>query len=203
VAEVLLPNELGFEQWYVKNVFDLERSPIGSAECGSQRKAWHAALEASQHVALRQALDLLRGLHPEITRDEPMEVSQQIFDHVMATHAQARRDLVNAHENIQARDQVLLRQRAALAAQGLTFEAPAPHPAGPAGAHLAQLVGDACACRSCLRARDARDAAGWPILMGTMVVCMQCGNKRCPHAESHESACTGSNQPSGGERFGH
>lgn len=70
-----------------------------------------------------------------------------------------------------------------------------PHPAGIAGAHLAQVVGDACACRRCLRERDARDPTGWPILLGTMIVCLTCGNKRCPNSESHEYACTGSNDP--------
>lgn len=28
-----------------------------------------------------------------------------------------------------------------------------------------------------------------------MIVCPTCGNKRCPHATSHEHACTGSNEP--------
>lgn len=27
------------------------------------------------------------------------------------------------------------------------------------------------------------------------VVCETCGNKRCPHAQSHENVCTGSNAP--------
>lgn len=67
----------------------------------------------------------------------------------------------------------------------------APHPAGFAGAHLAQVVGDACACRSCLRARDARDASGWPILLGTFIVCLECGDKRCPKASDHAQACGG------------
>lgn len=28
-----------------------------------------------------------------------------------------------------------------------------------------------------------------------MIVCADCGNKRCPHAADHERACTGSNDP--------
>jgi hypothetical protein len=28
-----------------------------------------------------------------------------------------------------------------------------------------------------------------------MIVCAQCGNKRCPHANDHENACTQSNEP--------
>lgn len=27
------------------------------------------------------------------------------------------------------------------------------------------------------------------------VVCSECGNKRCPHANDHRNACTGSNEP--------
>jgi hypothetical protein len=66
-----------------------------------------------------------------------------------------------------------------------------PHPGGFAGARLAQLTGGKCACRSCIRERGDRDEAGWPLLMGTMIVCVECGNKRCPRANSHENACSG------------
>jgi hypothetical protein len=72
--------------------------------------------------------------------------------------------------------------------------APALHPGGAAGAHLAAVTAGKCACRTCMRERDDRDASGWPILLGTMVVCLECGNKRCPKAESHDHACTGSNE---------
>ncbi len=51
VASEGLPNELGFEQWYVDNAFDYVRDPIGSRDCSLQRKAWHggiAALRAGQ-----------------------------------------------------------------------------------------------------------------------------------------------------------
>ncbi|CAH6035592.1 hypothetical protein AN2353V1_1726, partial [Citrobacter koseri] len=36
-----------------------------------------------------------------------------------------------------------------------------------------------------------------PVTMGDMrfVVCPECGNKRCPHANDHRNACTGSNKP--------
>ena len=43
-----------------------------------------------------------------------------------------------------------------------------------------------CSCRNCR-----------PITMTDMrfVVCPDCGNKRCPHANDHRNACTGSNEP--------
>ena len=31
--------------------------------------------------------------------------------------------------------------------------------------------------------------------MSCMIVCPQCGNKRCPHATDHNLTCTNSNQP--------
>lgn len=36
-----------------------------------------------------------------------------------------------------------------------------------------------------------------PVTMGDMrfVVCPECGNKRCPHTNDHNNACTGSNEP--------
>lgn len=40
-------------------------------------------------------------------------------------------------------------------------------------------------CRECMR--DAEVA--W------MVVCVKCGNKRCPHATDCALACSGSNEP--------
>jgi hypothetical protein len=43
-----------------------------------------------------------------------------------------------------------------------------------------------CWCRTCR-----------PVTMNDMrfVVCPECGNKRCPHANDHNNACTGSNEP--------
>lgn len=43
-----------------------------------------------------------------------------------------------------------------------------------------------CWCRTCrpITLRDMR-----------FVVCPECGNKRCPHANDHRNACTGSNEP--------
>ncbi|MDA8498751.1 hypothetical protein [Citrobacter sp. Igbk 17] len=43
-----------------------------------------------------------------------------------------------------------------------------------------------CQCRACR-----------PVTMNDMrfVVCPECGNKRCPHANDHNNACTGSNEP--------
>lgn len=48
-----------------------------------------------------------------------------------------------------------------------------------------QVIPD-CSCRTCrpVTFTDSR-----------FVVCPECGNKRCPHANDHRHACTGSNEP--------
>ncbi|MCK7221008.1 hypothetical protein L8P25_20200 [Enterobacter cloacae] len=48
-----------------------------------------------------------------------------------------------------------------------------------------QVIPD-CSCRTCrpVTFSDSR-----------FVVCPECGNKRCPHANDHRNACTGSNEP--------
>jgi ribosomal protein L32 len=52
-----------------------------------------------------------------------------------------------------------------------------------------------CNCRQCLLDRDERDFQGMPVTMTRMIVCSECGNKRCPHATNHIYACTDSNEP--------
>lgn len=47
-------------------------------------------------------------------------------------------------------------------------------------------------CRACSTAWER---------MTTFIVCKTCGNKRCPHAEDHRYACTGSNKPDQVPRF--
>lgn len=51
-----------------------------------------------------------------------------------------------------------------------------------------------CGCRKCLAARDERGFGGFPVAMTRMIVCSECGNKRCPHATDHDLACTRSNE---------
>jgi hypothetical protein len=55
------------------------------------------------------ALGLLCGLHPEITRDEPLEVAQQIFDHVQAERADHAREVKSLRQTI---DELLRRSPA-------------------------------------------------------------------------------------------
>ncbi len=51
-----------------------------------------------------------------------------------------------------------------------------------------------CYCYNCNK--DRLDETGrLPYTMTRMIVCPDCGNKRCPHSTDHNLACTGSNDP--------
>lgn len=56
-----------------------------------------------------------------------------------------------------------------------------------------------CGCRQCLRDRnEGKTFADGTFLkeeLTRMVLCLKCGNKRCPHATDHRYACAGSNLP--------
>lgn len=56
----------------------------------------------------------------------------------------------------------------------------------------------AAGCQRCddERLKQLVEATGdWTQGFGGMIVCSECGNKRCPKATWHENACTGSNEP--------
>ena len=48
-------------------------------------------------------------------------------------------------------------------------------------------------CRKCLS--KVVDANGVPVTMTRLIVCPECGNKRCPKASDHNLKCTHSNMP--------
>lgn len=52
-------------------------------------------------------------------------------------------------------------------------------------------VSATCGCFSCLS--NYRQENGLSITASFMVLCRECGNKRCPKATHHDNACTGSN----------
>ena len=51
---------------------------------------------------------------------------------------------------------------------------------------------DACGCYECNKDRMVGNV---PYVMTRMIVCPQCGNKRCPHSTDHNLPCTNSNDP--------
>jgi hypothetical protein len=49
-------------------------------------------------------------------------------------------------------------------------------------------------CENCHRCLDGvRNEYGFPASSSRMIVCLTCGNKRCPHATDHRLKCTNSN----------
>jgi len=53
-----------------------------------------------------------------------------------------------------------------------------------------------CWCYECNRERQTFiGGMSVPFFRTHMIVCPECGNKRCPKATNHENACTGSNEP--------
>lgn len=63
---------------------------------------------------------------------------------------------------------------------------------------MSQQKSEPCDCFKCTLERPdgERDPVfGVRLDMMRMFVCSVCGNKRCPHATSHEFECTGSNEP--------
>ena len=50
-----------------------------------------------------------------------------------------------------------------------------------------------CYCYNCNK--DRKDKSGFPYALTRMIVCPECGNKRCPHSTDHNLTCTGSNDP--------
>ena len=54
------------------------------------------------------------------------------------------------------------------------------------------LIESHCCLRCFEEKPNSANGAGFPPLR-LMIVCPDCGNKRCPKATFHENACTGSN----------
>lgn len=56
-----------------------------------------------------------------------------------------------------------------------------------------------CECHYCIKTKNLRSDGehgwSWPLSAVKMILCPDCGNKRCPKASNHELRCTGSNEP--------
>src|SRR5690349_8818694 len=73
--------------------------------------------------------------------------------------------------------------------EGMTFEQYGQH-------FVFFTAGDKCGCHRCAddMERVIDDDSGMVSFQG-MIVCSECGNKRCPHATDHRIECSGSNEP--------
>lgn len=52
-------------------------------------------------------------------------------------------------------------------------------------------------CHECLKGKEIESPGGFklPATSSRMILCPDCGNKRCPKATNHRFPCTGSNEP--------
>lgn len=59
---------------------------------------------------------------------------------------------------------------------------------------------DACECHACIEEFNLKAVSGddfissLPLSAVKMILCPDCGNKRCPKASNHNNECTGSNE---------
>ena len=51
-----------------------------------------------------------------------------------------------------------------------------------------------CECHACINKYQIKCEAGLPLNFTRMILCRDCGNKRCPKASDHRNACTQSNE---------
>lgn len=51
----------------------------------------------------------------------------------------------------------------------------------------ASIVAGLCGCWRCMETRKEQRAC--------IILCPECGNKRCPRASDHDLSCSGSNDP--------
>jgi len=57
-------------------------------------------------------------------------------------------------------------------------------------------IRDVCECYQCIIDNDLRDPySQFPLYLTRVIVCPECGNKRCPKGTNHRNKCTGSNEP--------
>jgi DNA-directed RNA polymerase subunit RPC12/RpoP len=61
--------------------------------------------------------------------------------------------------------------------------------------HAAIEDNEHCNCHRCIKEFDLSDGYGFKLSATRMIVCPDCGNKRCPKASDHRLACTDSNEP--------
>tara|TARA_R110002074_G_scaffold25215_1_gene74909 strand:+ start:1957 stop:2292 length:336 start_codon:yes stop_codon:yes gene_type:complete len=48
-----------------------------------------------------------------------------------------------------------------------------------------------CLCNECIKDNKLIDKSGFLLSVGNVVVCSECGSKRCVHAENHNNKCSG------------
>ena len=89
-----------------------------------------------------------------------------------------------------------LRKAAEMALEALESFRLAQNPLVPQSIYVlrqALAQPEQCICHRCINEKDLREGA-FPLSSTRMILCPECGNKRCPKASDHRLDCTGSNE---------
>lgn len=136
------------------------------------------SIAAPQHLTTseRAELENYRSAQQEVP--EEMDLLTCHLDGVTETYAEGwnacRAAMLQGAENVESR--CTMQTAPALDSSQIIAESPSGN---------SPVIPD-CSCGTCrpVTFTDSR-----------FVVCSECGNKRCPHANDHRNACTGSNEP--------
>lgn len=88
--------------------------PVANHPCAAGCETPCSLSNGGMLMEMQQALDLLAGLHPCLTTDDPAEMARQIFDAVMSERAAHAEELKNHARNLEARDALISRWRAGM-----------------------------------------------------------------------------------------
>lgn len=89
-----------------------------------------------------------------------------------------------------------LRKAAEMALEALESFRLAQNPLVPQSIYVlrkALAQPEQCICHRCIKENDLREGA-FPLSSTIMILCPECGNKRCPKASDHRLSCTESNE---------
>ncbi|HHA2274806.1 TPA: hypothetical protein ACOEHF_000546 [Enterobacter hormaechei subsp. xiangfangensis] len=143
---------------------------------------------------------LIRPVHPRISSEElDDETLEELIGFRRSTfeyHSQQGNKVQTIIHGVTLTAMLELRERRAAMLQGAeNAESPTTMQTAPS-LDSSQIIAESpsgnspvipdCSCGTCrpVTFTDSR-----------FVVCSECGNKRCPHANDHRNACTGSNEP--------
>jgi hypothetical protein len=121
-------------------------------------------MNEQQLAAVKQALEALEGVVKNCWRDIPSWRLDEIKEHITALQSIISQDAIDWMAD-NARE------------LGLSYE-PAP---------VKEPVAKRYCCHSCFKASGG-------VMLDRMILCSECGNKRCPKASDHQLDCTGSNE---------
>lgn len=131
-------------------------------------------------------------------------VAQHVFKKAWATgkrgHKDLRRDWQDIADSAARRLQMLDEDAAKAPAaptpiNAIDFRRTEQWPDESRRVEQAEL--DGCECHRCIREKNlkAPGPLGIPLSSAKMILCPECGNKRCPKASDHRNNCTDSNDP--------